>query len=109
MGVAALMHSTRSNVGTDKLGKWQEWRPIALSQLGKDRSEVLQRQSAKPDYGSTVENSSPAQRTNQEWLADLRGPRREEALADLRHTLLTGLGYALAGYSNVRDDDLEPG
>ena len=107
MGVASLTHSTRSNVGTNQLGKRQQWRPIALSQLGEDRSEVLQRRSAKPDYGSTVENSSPTERTNQEWLTDLRGPRREEALADLRHTLRTGLGYAMASYNNVRDDDLE--
>ena len=107
MGVAALMHSTRSNVGTDQPGKWQEWRPIDPSQRGKDRSEVLQRESAKPDYGPTVENSSPTERTNQEWLADLRGPGREEALADLRHILLTGLGYTLAGYGNIQDDDLE--
>ncbi len=107
MGVAALRHSTWSNVGTDKPGKWQEWGPIDVSQLAKDRSEVAQRESAKPDYGSEIKNSSPTERTNQEWLADLRGPRQEEALADLRHALLTGLGYALASYSNVRDDDLE--
>ena len=107
MGVAALMHGTRSNLGTDKLGRWQKRRPIALSHFGKDSSEVLRRESAKPDYSSAVENSSPTERTNQEWIADLRGPRQEEALADLRRILLTGLGYALASYRNVRDDDLE--
>jgi RNA polymerase sigma-70 factor (ECF subfamily) len=39
-------------------------------------------------------------RTNAEWLADLRsdGPAREAALADLRVTILTGLPYALSNY-----------
>ncbi len=47
------------------------------------------------------------ERTNKEWLADLRGPEQEEALAELRRVLRKGLGFALANYSNVRDDDLE--
>jgi RNA polymerase sigma-70 factor (ECF subfamily) len=37
----------------------------------------------------------------------LCGPKREEALADLRHILLKGLGFAMASYDNVREDDLE--
>jgi RNA polymerase sigma-70 factor (ECF subfamily) len=41
------------------------------------------------------------ERTNQEWLADLRGPGRDGALADLRAFLLRGLGYALAGHSGL--------
>ena len=41
------------------------------------------------------------ERTNEEWLADLRGPRRDEALADLRAILVRGLGYAVASYSAV--------
>ncbi|MBU0494284.1 MAG: sigma-70 family RNA polymerase sigma factor [Chloroflexi bacterium] len=40
------------------------------------------------------------ERTNQEWLAALRGPDRK-ALSDLRAFLVRGLRYALAGQSNV--------
>ncbi len=40
-------------------------------------------------------------RTNQEWLDDLRGPERDEALADLRAFLLRGLGYSLTSRSDV--------
>jgi len=47
-----------------------------------------------------------AERTNQEWLADLRGPGRDQALADLRSLLLRGLRYALSNYS-VREADRE--
>ncbi len=47
------------------------------------------------------------ERTNQEWLAALRGPGRDKALADLRSLLVRGLGYALAGYPNVDDSALE--
>jgi RNA polymerase sigma-70 factor (ECF subfamily) len=42
-------------------------------------------------------------RTNQEWLEDLRGPGRDEALADLRAILLRGLSYALASRADVDD------
>ena len=42
-------------------------------------------------------------RTNQEWLDDLRGPGRDAALADLRAFLVRGLGYSLASYSDVDD------
>jgi len=50
-----------------------------------------------------------ADRTNQEWLADLRrdGPAREAALADLRALLVRGLGFALANRSDVRPSDRE--
>ncbi|MDH4136347.1 MAG: hypothetical protein OEW09_06485 [Anaerolineae bacterium] len=41
------------------------------------------------------------ERTNQEWLAALRGPGRDEALGDLRALLVRGLGYALAGRPGV--------
>ena len=41
------------------------------------------------------------ERTNEEWLAALRGPEQEEALADLRTFLVRGLGYALANRSDV--------
>jgi len=47
------------------------------------------------------------ERTNQEWLAALRGPGRDEALADLRALLVRGLGYALAGRPGVDDSILE--
>jgi RNA polymerase sigma-70 factor (ECF subfamily) len=47
------------------------------------------------------------ERTNQEWLADLRGPQRDEALADLRAFLVRGLRYALASRSDVDDEIIE--
>jgi RNA polymerase sigma-70 factor (ECF subfamily) len=48
-----------------------------------------------------------AERTNQEWLTALRGPEREQALADLRSLLVRGLRYALADRLNVTEADLE--
>ena len=47
------------------------------------------------------------ERTNQEWLTALRGPGRDEALVDLRALLVRGLGYALAGRSDLDDSALE--
>ncbi|MCI0521580.1 MAG: sigma-70 family RNA polymerase sigma factor [Chloroflexi bacterium] len=46
-----------------------------------------------------------AKRTNDEWLADLRGAgeAREAALADLRQTILEGLPYALSGWLSRED------
>jgi RNA polymerase sigma-70 factor (ECF subfamily) len=41
------------------------------------------------------------ERSNREWLDDLRGPGRDVALADLRAFLLRGLGYSLANRSDV--------
>jgi RNA polymerase sigma-70 factor (ECF subfamily) len=41
------------------------------------------------------------ERTNQEWLAELRGAERDEALADLRAVLLRGLRYSLASRSDA--------
>ena len=41
------------------------------------------------------------ERTNEEWLAALRGPEQAEALADLRALLVRGLRYALANRSDV--------
>jgi len=41
------------------------------------------------------------ERTNEEWLAALRGPGQAEALADLRAFLVRGLRYALANRSDV--------
>jgi RNA polymerase sigma-70 factor (ECF subfamily) len=48
-----------------------------------------------------------AERANEEWLDALRGPGREEALADLRALLVRGLRYALANRSSVTEADLE--
>jgi len=47
------------------------------------------------------------ERTNQEWLAALRGPERDDALADLRAFLVRGLRYALASWPNVDEAALE--
>jgi RNA polymerase sigma-70 factor (ECF subfamily) len=47
------------------------------------------------------------ERTNQEWLADLQGPERDEALTDLRAFLVRGLGYALASRSDMDDAIIE--
>ena len=47
------------------------------------------------------------ERTNPEWLAELRGPEREEALADLRALLVRGLRYAMADRPAVTEADLE--
>jgi RNA polymerase sigma-70 factor (ECF subfamily) len=47
------------------------------------------------------------ERTNEEWLAALRGAERDEALADLRAFLVRGLRYALAGRSGVDEAALE--
>ena len=41
------------------------------------------------------------ERTNEEWLAALRGPEQAEALGDLRAFLVRGLRYALANRSDV--------
>lgn len=46
-------------------------------------------------------------RTNQEWLDALRGPGRDEALADLRAILVRGLHYALASQLDVDEALLE--
>lgn len=47
-----------------------------------------------------------AERSNQEWLADLQGAQREAAIADLRTVLLRGLRYGMASYG-VTEADLE--
>jgi RNA polymerase sigma-70 factor (ECF subfamily) len=50
-----------------------------------------------------------AERTNDDWLADLRGdsPRKDSALADLRGFLLRGLRSALAGRPGAEEAMLE--
>jgi RNA polymerase sigma-70 factor (ECF subfamily) len=47
------------------------------------------------------------ERTNAAWLAELQGPERDEALADLRAFLVRGLGFALSNRSDVDDQILE--
>jgi len=47
------------------------------------------------------------QRTNQQWLDALRSPENTEALAELRHSLVRGLRYALASHMAVTEADLE--
>ncbi len=47
------------------------------------------------------------ERTNEEWLADLRGPRKEAALADLRLTLVRGLRAVLRGRGTGLDPSAE--
>lgn len=46
-------------------------------------------------------------RSNEAWLADLRGPQQGEALADLRAYLVRGLGYALASRSDIDEVTIE--
>ena len=43
-----------------------------------------------------------ATRTNQEWLADLRGPEQDQAIEDLRKILIRGLIYSLS--SRIKTD-----
>ena len=47
------------------------------------------------------------ERTNQEWLTELQGPERDEALADLRAFLVLGLRYALSSRSGVDEATIE--
>jgi RNA polymerase sigma-70 factor (ECF subfamily) len=50
-----------------------------------------------------------ADRTNEQWLTELRfpGPEREKALADLRSFLVRGLMFGLADRSSVTEADIE--
>jgi RNA polymerase sigma-70 factor (ECF subfamily) len=47
------------------------------------------------------------ERSNDQWLAALRGPRREEALAELRAILMRGLRGALGGQANRAEPAVE--
>lgn len=40
------------------------------------------------------------ERTNEQWLTELRGPNPDRALADLYELLVRGLGAALGGYGS---------
>jgi RNA polymerase sigma-70 factor (ECF subfamily) len=53
------------------------------------------------------EKPRTAERTNQGWLAELRGPGRDQALADLRTRLVRGLRYAMADRPSVTDADMQ--
>ena len=49
-------------------------------------------------------------RSNEEWLADLKseGPEKEAALADLRTAIQTGLPYALSNYLSPDNPQFKP-
>jgi RNA polymerase sigma-70 factor (ECF subfamily) len=47
------------------------------------------------------------ERSNEEWLAGLRGAERDQALADLRAFLIRGLGYALSNRPDVDEAILQ--
>src|SRR3712207_5136463 len=47
------------------------------------------------------------ERTNEQWLADLRGPSPDEALADLYDLLVRGLRAGLGGYGGGASADVE--
>ena len=46
-------------------------------------------------------------RTNEEWLGDLRGPNPDESLSDLRAILVRGLRYAAAEWRALDEASLE--
>ncbi len=49
------------------------------------------------------------QRTNEQWLSDLRNssPAKDRALTDLHATILGGLPYALSGWLPRDDPDFD--
>jgi RNA polymerase sigma-70 factor (ECF subfamily) len=47
------------------------------------------------------------ERTNDDWLASLRGPEPDESIEALRQTLLRGLRFALSADRRVSEADLE--
>jgi len=47
-----------------------------------------------------------SERTNEEWLADLRGPDKDQAITDLREILIRGLGYSLSSHTRGDIDAL---
>ena len=47
------------------------------------------------------------ERSNDQWLAALRGPNRDEALAELRVVLMRGLRGALGGQANRVESSVE--
>lgn len=107
MKLAAQGQSMWSGVGTERRGGWQGRRLVAMGVVGAGSREVVEANGARQGQRSSAGDHLPAGRSNQEWLDDLRGPRQGEALSALRRILLNGLRYAMAGYRNVREDDLE--
>jgi RNA polymerase sigma-70 factor (ECF subfamily) len=60
------------------------------------------------EYNVPWENRNPvAERTNEEWIEALRGPDRDEALADLRRLLVRALRVALSGKGKLTEADLD--
>jgi len=57
--------------------------------------------------GHPQESGAMMQWTNEEWLAALRGPGRDDALAELRALLMRSLGYGLASWSGVDEATVE--
>jgi RNA polymerase sigma-70 factor (ECF subfamily) len=53
------------------------------------------------------DRSSPIERSNRQWLDELRGGAQDTALADLRDLLVHGLRHALVGRSNVDEQSLD--
>jgi RNA polymerase sigma-70 factor, ECF subfamily len=51
--------------------------------------------------------ASVTERDNDQWLADLRGPKKDEALADLRILLVRGLRAALHGRTRRVEPSIE--
>jgi RNA polymerase sigma-70 factor (ECF subfamily) len=45
--------------------------------------------------------------SNEQWLAALRGPTRDEALAELRVVLMRGLRAALGGQAHRAESSVE--
>jgi RNA polymerase sigma-70 factor (ECF subfamily) len=54
-----------------------------------------------------MQENAMAERTNQEWLTELRSASREDALAELRTLLVRGLRYAMADRPSVTAADIE--
>ena len=51
--------------------------------------------------------ASVKERNNDQWLADLRGPKKDEALVDLRIVLVRGLRAALHGRTSSVEPSIE--
>jgi RNA polymerase sigma-70 factor (ECF subfamily) len=51
--------------------------------------------------------ASVNERNNDQWLADLRGPKKDEALGDLRAVLVRGLRTALHGRTSSVEPSIE--
>ena len=54
-----------------------------------------------------MDRRSVPQRSNEEWLSELRGPEPSEAIGDLRSLLVRGLYHALDAQAGVAPADIE--